>query len=93
MYSGGAVSEREELFGSWAATYDEGLKGAVDFPFEGYEGVLEGVVGEAGVGRGARVLDVGTGALAAPQCRVLGIDFSEEMLGRARADVPTAEFR
>jgi putative AdoMet-dependent methyltransferase len=51
------------------------------------------------VGEGDAVLDVGTGtgALAgrfcALGCRVLGVDLSEEMLRRARQNVPTADLR
>ena len=92
------MSERKELFDDWAETYDESvLPGG--FPFEGYDRVLAGVVGGTGVGDGARVLDVGTGtgALAARfavlGCRVLGVDLSEEMLRRARENVPVANFQ
>ena len=93
------MSERNELFDSWAERYDDGLKGAAGFPFEGYELVLGAVVGGAGVEAGANVLDVGTGtgALAARfaglGCAVTGVDFSEAMLAQARRNVPGADFR
>ena len=93
------MSERKALFGGWAASYDAGLENATGFPFEGYERVLDEIVGEAGVEDGAGVLDVGTGTgalaarLAARSCRVLGVDLSEEMLEHARENVPTADFR
>ena len=93
------MSERKELFDDWAASYDAGLENATGFPFEGYEGVLAGVVRGAEVGDGADVLDVGTGTgalaarFAAFGCRVLGVDLSEAMLVRARKNVPTADFR
>lgn len=93
------MSERKALFDSWAASYDAGLENATGFPFEGYERVLDEVVGEAGVEDGAGGLDVGTGTgtlaarLAARGCRVLGVDLSEEMLEHARENVPKADFR
>ena len=93
------MSERQELFDDWAESYDESLEDSAGFPFEGYETVLEGVVGRAGVGDGATVLDVGTGtgALAARfaelGCYVLGVDLSEKMLEQAQRNVPKADFR
>lgn len=92
------MSERKELFDDWAASYDAEMEDATGFPFEGYEGVLTGVVRGAGVGAGASVLDVGTGTgalaarFAALGCRVLGVDLSEAMLVRARKNVLTADF-
>lgn len=93
------MSERNELFDGWAERYDDDLKDASGFPFEGYERVLARVVGGAGVGAGDRVLDVGTGtgALAACLvslgCSVTGVDFSEQMLVQARRNVPRGDFR
>ena len=93
------MSERRELFDDWAEVYDKSMEDTAGFPFEGYEGVLDKIVGGAGVGDGDRILDVGTGtgALAARfarcGCRVLGIDLSEKMLAQARRNVPKAEFR
>ncbi len=97
------MSERKELFDDWATHYDESLQETSGFPFEGYDEVLaevvRRVVGGAGVEAGAEVLDIGTGtgALAARftalGSRVLGVDFSEHMLSRARQNVPAADFR
>ena len=93
------MSERNELFDGWAGRYDDGLRDATGFPFEGYERVLGEVVGGAGVGAGANVLDVGTGTgalaarFAARGCAVTGVDFSAEMLMQARRNVPGADFR
>lgn len=93
------MSERKELFDNWAEAYDESMEDTAGFPFEGYQTVLGKVVGEAEVGDGASVLDVGigTGALAARfaelGCRVLGVDLSEKMLVQARRNVPEADFR
>lgn len=93
------MSERNELFDSWAERYDDDLRDTTGFPFEGYERVLSGVVGGAEVGAGAEVLDVGTGTgalavrFAGLGCAVTGVDFSEQMLMQARQNVPGAEFR
>lgn len=93
------MSERKELFDGWAASYDASLEDAAGYPFEGYERVLAEVVGGAGVGDGAKVLDLGTGTgalvvrFAALGCRVLGVDLSDTMLGHARKNVPAADFR
>lgn len=96
------MSERKELFDAWAATYDATLKDTAGFPFEGYDRVLSEVARGAGAGGGTvdktKVLDVGTGTgalaarLVALGCRVLGVDLSEEMLARARQNVPAAQF-
>lgn len=96
------MPERKELFDAWAATYDATLKDTAGFPFEGYDRVLSKVARRAGVGSGTvnktKVLDVGTGTgalaarLVARGCRVLGVDLSEEMLERARQNVPAARF-
>ena len=93
------MSERQELFDDWAESYDESLKDSAGFPFEGYETVLEGIVGGADVGEGNHILDVGTGtgALAARfaelGCHVLGVDLSEKMLEQARLNVSNADFK
>ena len=93
------MSERNELFDGWTERYDDGLKDASGFPFEGYERVLAEVVSGAGVGAEAKVLDVGTGTgalaarFAALGCAVTGVNFSGPMLVRARRNVPEADFR
>lgn len=98
------MSERKTLFDGWAREYDQSLEETAGFPFEGYAQVLEaivpgaGVASGTGVGEAKRVLDVGTGTgtlaehFAALGCRVVGIDFSDEMLVRARTKVPSADF-
>lgn len=84
-------------FDDWAASYDESVE-SDDFPFTGYRQVLRAIFDLAAVPPGASVLDLGagTGAIAAlfirAGCRVWGIDFSEEMLVRARAKLPGAVF-
>lgn len=89
---------RQELFDRWAESYDDSLLNATGFPFEGYAAVLRRLFELADTRPGLRVLDLGTGtgALAAlfadAGCHVTGIDFSEEMLARARERVPAATF-
>src|SRR5690606_2963385 len=92
------TTDRRELFDRWAASYDRSLLDATGFPFEGYAAVLQRLFELADPRAGLRVLDLGTGtgALAAlfaeAGCHVTGVDFSEEMLARARERVPRATF-
>lgn len=92
------MTDRRGLFDRWAASYDDTLLDATGFPFEGYRDVLQRLYQLAEPRPGLRVLDLGTGTgalaslFAAAGCQVTGIDFSEEMLARARERVPTAEF-
>jgi len=87
--------DRSSLFDNWAGSYDARVASDPDgFPFAGYEQVLERVVGLADVKPEMRILDlgIGTGNLAARfvhrGCEVWGLDFSAEMLARARAKLP-----
>lgn len=88
-------TERTQLFDRWAETYDSVVASADgDFPFDGYEQVLDEVVRLAGVKPSTRILDlgIGTGNLAARfvqrGCAVWGTDFSAEMLAQTRAKLP-----
>lgn len=90
-------TDRTKLFDAWARRYDDAVvanDGA--FPFAGYERVLDEVAAAADVTPNMRVLDlgIGTGNLAARfaerGCEVWGVDFSADMLARARAKVPGA---
>jgi putative AdoMet-dependent methyltransferase len=90
-------TERTQLFDRWAETYDAAVPSADgDFPFDGYEQILDEVVRLAGVKPSMRILDlgIGTGNLAARflqrGCAVWGVDFSGEMLAQARAKLPQA---
>jgi putative AdoMet-dependent methyltransferase len=88
-------SEGSREFDEWADHYDESVHARNDFPFRGYEAALKCVVAEAAVTLPCRVLDlgVGTGNLAKRfvdlGCQVWGIDFSRNMLARARKKIPT----
>jgi putative AdoMet-dependent methyltransferase len=85
-------------FDAWAASYDESTSAATGFPFEGYNLVLDTILKQSDPIAGDTVLDLGTGTgnLAVrfldAGCRVWGIDFSGEMLVRARQKLPEAIF-
>jgi putative AdoMet-dependent methyltransferase len=89
------TQEQVELFDAWAANYDRLIEtGRAPVSFEGYEQVLAQAVELAQVGEGMRVLDLGTGTgnLAArfldAGCEVWGMDFSAQMLTKAREKLP-----
>ncbi len=82
-------------FDSWAPTYDASVE--VDqFPFSGYETVLEKTVAWVKPRSGLRVLDLGCGTgnlavrLAAQGCELWCVDFSAAMLEQARQKLPEA---
>jgi len=86
---------RSQLFDNWAKNYDNSITSDKDdFPFAGYERILEQVVSLANVKPNMRILDlgIGTGSLAAhfvnQGCNVWGLDFSSEMLSRTREKLP-----
>ncbi|MBN1424962.1 class I SAM-dependent methyltransferase [Candidatus Fermentibacteria bacterium] len=87
---------RVRLFDEWARGYDQSVKKAGEFPFDGYERVLDEIARAAGAHTGMTVLDlgVGTGNLAARfaalECDLWGMDFSSEMLAKARERLPRA---
>ena len=86
-------TDRRQLFDRWAENYDATLA-PTRFPLDGYDQVLDGVVRLAEVTPHMQVLDlgIGTGNLAVRfvqvGCAVWGIDFSAEMLAKARAKLP-----
>lgn len=91
--------ERNALFDQWAKSYDSNvLASDEEFPFAGYEGILEKVVTLADVQTKTRVLDLGTGTgnlaarFVAQGCDVWGCDFSSEMLKLAGQKVPQVQF-
>jgi len=83
-------------FDDWAATYDRDVHGRDDFPFLGYEAVLDSVVAAAAPHVPCAVLDLGIGTgnlarrFAERGCDVWGLDFSAKMLALAAAKVPGA---
>jgi putative AdoMet-dependent methyltransferase len=87
---------RAQLFDDWAEYYDRSIRDDGTFPFDGYEQVLDEIVRAAGAQPGMRVLDLGVGTgnlaarFAAQGCALWGIDFSAEMLARAKEKLPEA---
>jgi len=83
-------------FDSWAAGYDEDVAAGSGFPFDGYAQVLQTTARLAAITPGDSVLDLGAGtgnlaALLAGQGGALWcLDFSAEMLARARRKLPPA---
>ncbi len=100
------MKDRLRLFDAWALDYDAGVTSEEGFPFAGYERVLERVVQRAVSGLTLpqstqtqppmRVLDLGTGTgnlaarFASLGAEVWGLDFSSQMLAKARENAPDA---
>ena len=88
----------EQQFDTWAASYDADVGVGDDFPFGGYDRVLQRVVELADISPGMEVLELGPGTgnltarLGAAGAAVWALDFSAEMLARARVKVPAAHF-
>jgi putative AdoMet-dependent methyltransferase len=85
-----------EVYNDWADHYDQNLAaGTAPVSFEGYEDVLTETVVQARAIPGMSVLDLGTGTgnLAArfitAGCEVWGMDYSENMLAKAREKLPS----
>jgi len=85
-------------FDEWAPDYDGEVSHAGGFPFEGYSDILQTIFNWADAAPGMHVLDLGTGTgnlallFEAAGCKVMGIDFSAEMLKAARQKIPGAAF-
>lgn len=91
-------ADRVQLFDTWAQHYDDSMASTDgDFPFDGYERILDDVVVFADVTSGMRILDlgIGTGNLAQrfvqQRCEIWGIDFSAEMLAKTRVKLPQVQ--
>jgi ubiquinone/menaquinone biosynthesis C-methylase UbiE len=88
-------SNRIDLFDHWAKKYDNAVIDG-NFPFTGYETILDTVVNLADVIPGMQILDlgIGTGNLASrflrKGCSIWGIDFSGRMLVASQAKLPQA---
>lgn len=84
-------------FDPWAESYDRDVVTYSDFPFAGYEQVLETVISRADTHPGMDVIDLGTGTgnlavrFADLGCNLWCMDFSEPMLDKARAKLPGAQ--
>jgi putative AdoMet-dependent methyltransferase len=88
--------DRLDIFDQWAEHYDKSVLQEDDFPFAGYDQVLEWIVQIAAPEQGQSILDlgIGTGNLASrfkeTGCEIWGVDFSTNMLKAAREKVPEA---
>jgi putative AdoMet-dependent methyltransferase len=87
-----------EDFDSWAETYDQSLREGNDFPFAGYDEVLQTILSLAEPKPGQSILDLGTGTanlallFAQHGCELTCTDFSPVMLDIARTKLPQAQF-
>lgn len=88
-----------EPFDRVAQSYDALVSSAEDFPFAGYDEVLDEAVRRAEACSGMSVLDlgIGTGGLAQRfdsfGCNIWGVDFSAKMLEEAKGKLPRAVLR
>ena len=88
-----------EGFDKWAGDYDLSIEKYVHtFPFDGYYEVLAGVQSLVEPIKNLKVLDVGIGtALLSAElykkgCIIYGIDFSPEMIKKAKEKIPEGIF-
>ncbi|MEN8240774.1 MAG: methyltransferase domain-containing protein [Chloroflexota bacterium] len=90
--------KRVNLFDQWAKTYDQSVHSANEFPFDGYERLLDRIVDLSGHQSGMKVLDLGTGTgnlaerFVPMKASIWGLDFSNDMLVKAREKMPGAHF-
>ena len=91
-------TSRTDLFEVWAAGYDKSVSTGEEFPFNGYEQLLDTVCEQAQLSAGQLVLDLGTGTgnlvgrLLKSDCKIWGTDFSTAMLVKAGEKYPQVHF-
>lgn len=84
-------------FDHWSSTYDRDVQEDGEFPFDGYDRVLDQIVTLSDVRPGLAILELGVGTgnltqrLDALGAAVWGLDFSADMLRRAGVKVPRAQ--
>ena len=87
-----------EGFDKWSGDYDQSILDSKGYPFEGYYNVLGYVQKNVKAGEGIKILDLGIGTglltyeLYENGAKIFGVDFSEEMLKKARKKMPDAVF-
>jgi len=83
-------------FDEWSDSYDSDVVTHDQFPFAGYDRVLESVLSKAAERAGMTVLDIGTGTgnlakhFLEAGCQVWGSDYSPAMLTKAQLKLPEA---
>ena len=86
--------DRKDLFDKWAKNYDESVISAKDYPFDGYERVLDRIVEIVKPNSKMRILDLGTGTgnlakrFMEHKSMVWGLDYSNKMLSEAKKKYP-----
>lgn len=91
-------SNLEAQFDAWAPDYDSAVRDETSYPFDGYSRVLDTVIELAAIEPGKEVLELGPGTgnltarLIAAGASVWAVDFSAEMLARARRKAPQAQY-
>ncbi len=88
-----------EHFNDWTKTYDKDvISMKVGYPFEGYEYVLDFVEKEINVRSETKILDLGIGTgiltekLYHKGAKIVGVDFSSNMIEIAKSKMPNATF-
>ena len=88
-----------KAFDDWANSYDADINREAGFPFEGFSAVMNEIIRCAAPQPGMHILDLGTGTgelaarFAGSGCRVIGTDFSPEMLKMAQQKYPFINFQ
>ncbi len=94
MEKGMTDLDRIRLFDEWAKNYDDSVISADDYPFDGYERVLDRIAEIVKPNVKMKVLDLGTGTgnlakrFIEHRVNVWGVDYSSEMLAEAKKKFP-----
>lgn len=99
FYFGMIVTMNNKLFDQWAKTYEEDVKKTQDnneYPFAGYDDVLNEIVLRVSNMKATTILDIGIGSgtlahkLSELNCEITGVDASSEMLAITKQKVPNS---
>lgn len=88
---------RVNLFDDWAKNYDPSVQSVDEFPFDGYDRLLDRIAFIAGARPNQKVLDLGIGTgnlasrFAACGASIWGLDFSNQMLLKTKEKLPQAQ--
>ncbi len=86
----------KDIFNKWADNYDKSVEGEETFPFAGYHKIQTMVKTMVLAGAGTKILDLGVGTgLGSVEfykqgAEITGVDFSDNMLEKAREKMPEA---